>query len=98
MAYDKKQFLDLLLEYKSDESKKARRNVSLIAFVILSACFLNLHLSNMTVLGMNVSHASEIPVLVVAFIFYPFSVLVWHILACLDTRRCDSKRTIANSG
>jgi hypothetical protein len=68
MAYDKKQFLDLLLEYRSDESKKARRNVSLIAFVVLSAWFLNLHLSNMTVLGMNISKASEIPVLVVAFV------------------------------
>ena len=68
MAYDKKQFLDLLLEYRSDESKKARRNVSLIAFVVLFAWFLNLHLSNMTVLGMNISKASEIPVLVVAFV------------------------------
>lgn len=68
MAYDKKQFLDLLLEYRSDEAKKARRNVSTIAVVILAAWLLNLHLSNMNVFGMNVSQASEIPVLIVAFV------------------------------
>ena len=72
IAYDKKQFLDLLLEYRSDEAKKARRNVSAIAFVVLSACLLNFHLSNMNVFGMDVSRASEIPVLVVAFVLLAY--------------------------
>ena len=35
MTYDEKQFLDLPLEYKSEETRKARRNVSAIAFVVV---------------------------------------------------------------
>ena len=93
MAYDKKQFLDLLLEYRSDEAKKARRNVSLTAFVILSASFLNLHLSNMSVLGMNVSQASEIPVLVVAFVL----LLYWSgifLLAWIQDSEIQKERSL----
>jgi hypothetical protein len=93
MAYDKKQFLDLLLEYRSDESKKARRNVSLIAFVILAAWFLNLHLSNMTVLGMNVSQASEIPVLVVAFIILAYWAGIF-LLAWVQDTEIQKERAI----
>lgn len=93
MAYDKKQFLDLLLEYRSDEAKKARRNVSLIAFVILSAWFLNLHLSNMSVLGMNVSQASEIPVIVVAFVLLVYWSGIF-LLAWLQDSEIQKERSV----
>jgi hypothetical protein len=93
MAYDKKQFLDLLLEYRSDEAKKARRNVSLTAFVILSACFLKLHLSNMTVLGMNVSQASEIPVLVVAFVLLVYWSAIF-LLAWIQDSEIQKERSL----
>jgi len=93
MAYDKKQFLDLLLEYRSDETKKARRNVSVVAFVILSTWFLNLHLSNMNVLGMNVSPATEIPVLLVATVL----LLYWtgmFVLASMQDSEIQKERSL----
>jgi hypothetical protein len=93
MAYDKKHFLDLLLEYRSDEAKKARRNVSVIAFVIISAWCLNLHLSSMSVLGMNVSGASEIPVLAITFVLlvYWFGMFL---LAWLQDSEIQKERSL----
>ena len=65
MAYDQKQFLDLLQEYKSDETKKARRNVSAIAFVIISAAILKIRLAEVRFLGVDVSKSAELPVLLI---------------------------------
>ena len=93
MAYDKKQFLDLLLEYRSDEAKKARRNVSVIAFVILSAWLLNLHLSSLSVLGMNVSGSSEITVLAIAFVLLLYWVGMF-LLAWLQDSEIQKERSL----
>ena len=93
MEYDKKQFLDLLLEYRSDEAKKARRNVSAIAFMIFVAWLLNLHLSEINVFGMNVSRASEIQLLVVAFILLIYW-LGMFILALLQDSEIQKERSL----
>jgi hypothetical protein len=93
MAYNKKEFIDLLLEYRSDESKKARRNVTVISFVILTAWYLNLHLSNMTLLGMNISKASEVPVLVVAFVLLVYWSSVF-LLAWIQDSEIQKERSL----
>jgi len=66
MNYDQKQFLDLLLEYKSDETRKARRNVSVVAFIVIAAALLNIRLTEVSVLGINLSGTSPLPVLILA--------------------------------
>jgi hypothetical protein len=86
MAYNKKQFLDLLIEYRSDEARRARRNVGVTTFAIILGCLLNLHLANMNLFGMNVSSASERTVLVIAFIL----LIYWSIMF-LFTSFQDSK-------
>jgi hypothetical protein len=66
MKYDDKQFLDLLQEYKSDETRKARRNVSVIAFVVISAALVNIQLTEVSVLGVNLRGTSPLSVLILA--------------------------------
>ena len=93
MTYDKKQFLDLLLEYRSDEAKKARRNISVVAFMILSVCLLDLHLRDINLFGMNLSEASEIPVLVVASVLLVY----WSgmfLLAWLQDSEIQKERSL----
>jgi len=66
VAYDEKQFLDLLQEYKSDETRKARRNLSTISFVIVAAWLLGIRLVDIRVLGLDISQTAELPVLLLA--------------------------------
>jgi len=67
VPYDKKQFLDLLLqEHKSEETRKARRNLSTISFVIFATWWLNIGLANIKFLGIDISGTTELPVLMLA--------------------------------
>jgi hypothetical protein len=57
--YDEKEYLDLLLKYKSDETKKARRNLSTISFVIISARILNIKFTELRVSVVDMSKSSD---------------------------------------
>jgi hypothetical protein len=66
--YDEKVFLDLLQEYKSDDTKKARRNLSVIAFSIIAAFFLRIKLTDIKALGIDLSQAPELRVYLVGLV------------------------------
>jgi hypothetical protein len=79
MLYDHKQFLDLLLEYRSDETRKSRRNVSLIAFVILAAALLGLRLTDINAFGLSLHKSSPLPVLLLTSALLAY----WTVMFCL---------------
>lgn len=79
MAYDEKQFLDLLQEHKSDETKKARRNLSTISFVVVAAWLLKIRLVDIKVLGVDISRTAELPVLGLAGVL----LLYWTVMFLL---------------
>lgn len=83
MIYDTKQFLDLLIEYKSDETKKARRNVSAVAFTILASAFLSVQINKLSVLGLSLSDSSPSAVIVVAFALLAY----WTLMFLLSWRQ-----------
>jgi hypothetical protein len=66
MQHDTKQFLDLLQEYKSDETKKARRNLSTICFIIIAAWMLRVRIADIRVFGVDLSQSADVVVLSVA--------------------------------
>lgn len=61
--YDEKPFLDLLQEYKSDDVRKARRNLSVISFVVISVWLLGIKLTELKVFGVDLTKSSELNVL-----------------------------------
>lgn len=58
-THDEKQFLELLQAYKSEDTKKARRNLSTVAFVVIAAWILGVKLTNVRVFGVDLSSTSE---------------------------------------
>ncbi len=68
MLHDEKWFLELLQPYKSDDTKKAQRNVSTISFIVISAFLLDVKLTEIKVFGADLSHSSEIFVLLLGLI------------------------------
>jgi hypothetical protein len=66
--HDQKQFLDLLQTYKSDDTKKARRNLSIIGFLIIAAWVLGIRLTELKVFGVNLRDSSEAYILAIAFL------------------------------
>lgn len=93
MDYDHKQFLDLLLEYRSDETKKARRNVSMIAFVILAAALLGIKLTEINVFGLNLHRSSPLPVLLLTFALLVYWMGMF-VLAWLHDREIQKERAL----
>lgn len=68
MKYDEKEFLDLLQEYKSDETKKARRNLSVISFIIACASILGVRFTELKIFNADISKAPELLVLFLGFL------------------------------
>lgn len=66
MEHDQRYFLELLQEYKSDDTKKARRNLSAIAFIVISVSFLKIPLNQVKLIGVDISHSGELSVLFLA--------------------------------
>lgn len=93
MDYDHKQFLDLLLDYRSDETRKARRNVSLIAFVILAAALLGIRLTDVNVLGLSLHKSSPPAVLLVTFVLLVYWSVMFF-LAWLQDQEIKKERAI----
>jgi hypothetical protein len=93
MAYDEKQFLALLEVHKSDETKKARRNASTIAFVVLAAWLLHIRLADVKVLGVDISKTSEIWVLLIALVLLGYWTGMF-VLAWMHDKEIQKERTV----
>jgi len=93
MEYDKKQFLDLLIEYKSDESKKARRNVSLIAFIIITIWYLKLPLTELKFFGADLTKASIESIIIIALIVLVYW-LALFLMAWTQDKEIQKERSI----
>jgi Ca2+/Na+ antiporter len=87
MDYDPRQFLDLLLiEYKSEESRKARRNVSVVSFVVIVLWAAQVPIQKMNVLGVPLAGSSEVILRLVAV-----CLLVYWILVLIVSWRHDAE-------
>jgi hypothetical protein len=93
-AYDEKQFLELLQEYKSDETKKARRNVSAIAFVVVVAAILQVRLTDVRVMGVDMSASAELPVLLITSGLIAYWTLMF-VLTWRHDREIQAERALA---
>lgn len=65
--HDEKEFLALLQPYSSDETRKARRNVSTISFIVVATTALGIRLVDLRVLGADITHSSAPRVMMVCF-------------------------------
>lgn len=74
-----KDFLDLLQKYKSDDTKKARRNLSFISFIILSSKILNVRLADIKFFGLDLSKSSEILLLGLGLLLLAY----WTVVFCV---------------
>ena len=91
MDYDQKQFLELLYRFKSDETKKARRNVSTISFTVLAVWVLGIGVKDVRVLGVSLSDSSEKTILILgaALLLYW---LAMFLLSWLQDQKIQSER------
>lgn len=80
ISYDEKQFLDLLQVYKSEDTKKARRNLSTLGFVVITAWLLRVRLTDVKVFGADLSHTSELFVFVLGLVL----VIYWSAMFYLS--------------
>jgi hypothetical protein len=76
-AHDQKEFLELLIEFTSDETKKARRNASLIAFVVIAAYALGVRIADIKVFGADISRSSDVPVFAIAALLLAYWVAMF---------------------
>ena len=93
MKHEEKDFLDLLQEYKSEDTKKARRNLSAIAFVIIAIHLLGIRISDIKVFGVDVSKSSNFTVSVIALALLLYWLLMF-ILSWNQDREIQRERTI----
>lgn len=86
MEHDQKEFLALLQEHKSEDTKKARRNLSTVSFVVISIWLLRINLKDVKVLGVDISHSAEVPVLLIVA-----TLLVYWLIMFLVSWRHDKE-------
>ncbi|MFA4969815.1 MAG: hypothetical protein WC540_09295 [Sulfuritalea sp.] len=91
--YDEKQFLDLLQEYKSDDVRKARRNLSVISFVVISVWVLGIKLTELKVFGVDLTKSSELNVLLLGLALTGYW-LVMFSLAWRHDREIQKERSV----
>jgi hypothetical protein len=86
-------FLELLQEHRSEDAKKARRNISVIGFVIVVVYALGVKLTQIKVLGVDVSESNEISVLVISGGLVCYWMFVFLVLLVRDrTIQAERKR------
>lgn len=59
VSHDEKEFLALLQQYSSEDCRRARRNVSVISFLIVAAHILGVRLTDIRALGADITRADE---------------------------------------
>ncbi len=98
--HDEKQFLDLLQHYKAEDTKKARRNLSTLGFVVIAAWLLQIRLADLKVFGADLSHTSELYVLIlclvlIAYWFVMFFLSYTHDLEIQKERAVQLNKTVS---
>jgi len=79
-SHDQKQFLELLQVYKSEDTKKARRNLSVIGFVIVAMRLLGIQITEIRVFGADLSKTSELYSLLLALVL----IVYWAVIFLLS--------------
>ncbi|MFA6902887.1 MAG: hypothetical protein WC236_07390 [Gallionellaceae bacterium] len=92
--YDEKAFLDLMQEYKSEDTRKARRNLSVISFVVISVSVLGIKLNELKILGVDLSRSSELNVLLLGLGLIGYWSVMFS-LAWRHDREIQKERTVA---
>jgi hypothetical protein len=92
-THDEKEFLALLQEYSSDETRKARRNSSTICFIVICAWILGLRINDIRLFGADISRSNEGLVLVICLtlLLYWFGMFI---LSWMHDREIERERKI----
>jgi len=91
--YDEKVFLELLQEYKSDDVRKARRNLSVVSFVVISVWVLGIKLTELKVFGIDLTKSSELNVLLLGLVLTGYWVAMFS-LAWRHDREIQKERSV----
>jgi len=92
LDYDQKEFLELLHPFKSDETMKARRNVSTIAFLVLALWMLDISIKDVSVFGVTLKQSSELGILAIAIVLLVYW-LGMFLLAWLQDKEIQKERS-----
>lgn len=79
MLYDQKEFLDLLQPWTSEETKRSRRALILISFIVISIWLLEIKITNVRLFGVDLSQSTEVPVLCIALSLLSFWAVMFQI-------------------
>lgn len=71
-----KEYMSLITDFSSDDTKKLRRNIIVSSFIILSVNYLGLSLNDVKAFGLDLSNAHDNKVYIIALIMMVF----WFIL------------------
>jgi len=76
-----KSFLDLMDEYKSDQSSKLKRNIDILSFSIIAANFIGLKFADIKFLGADLKNVCQphLEILVVFILLFWLSLLTGYI-------------------
>lgn len=92
--YDEKTFLDLMHEYKSEDTRKARRNLSVVSFIVISVWVLGIKLTELKVFGADLSRSSESNVLLLGLVLIGYWSVMFS-LAWRHDRAIQNERAVA---
>jgi hypothetical protein len=78
--YDYKEMLTLLAGYRSEESRRAHRNVSVTSFILIAAWVLGINITDVEAFGLAISKDAELTALGIAFVLlaYWFGMFLFH--------------------
>ena len=80
LRHEEKEFLDLLQEYKSEDTKKARRNLSTIAFIVIACWILGIRILDIKAFGIDLSHSAELYVLLIGLVLLGYWLVMFVLL------------------
>lgn len=78
--YFEKEYMSLITDFSSDDTKKLRRNLIVSSFIIISVNYLGLSLNDVKAFGLDLSSTHENKVYIVALIMMVF----WFILFIIN--------------
>ena len=92
-TYDEKKYLELLMIYKSEGTRRARRNLSLLAFIVIVVHALGLKIAALKVFGMPLEQASEKGVVGVFLLLTVYWCLMYY-LSLTHDEGIQKERTV----
>lgn len=83
MAVPRKEYekgnLELLYDYHSEETKKHRRNLVVTSFIVISICYLELSLGDLTIFGLELSQGDSFKISLITFILINYWGLMFYL-------------------